>query len=73
MLVKDIYAEYIRFSKKKAFEKSDLDGVLRQVELSGQLAPLGPGDVIFPDKLLLQPADLVPGEGCPISPDVVVL
>ena len=48
-----------------------LDGILRQIELRGELAPLGPADVVLLDKLLLQPADLLAGEGRAVPPDVV--
>ena len=43
-----------------------LDGVLGQVELVGEFAPLGPRDVILLEELLLQPPDLLPAEGRPV-------
>ena len=48
-----------------------LDRVLGEVELVGQLAPLGPADVVLLDELLLEPPDLLPGEGSAVPPDVV--
>ena len=48
-----------------------LDGVFRQVELCGELAPLGPRDVVLLDELLLEPPDLLARERRAISTDVV--
>lgn len=48
-----------------------LNGGFRQIESSGQFASPRPGDVIFPIKLLLQPADLLPGKGCAVPPDLI--
>lgn len=49
-----------------------LDGALREVELGGQLAPPRPGHVVLLVELLLEPGQLVPGEGSPVPPDVGV-
>jgi len=40
-----------------------LDGGFWQIESSRQLASPGPGHVVLPVKLLLQPGDLLSGEG----------
>ena len=48
-----------------------LDGVFRQVELRGELAPLGPRDVVLLDELLLEAPDLLSREGGPVPSDVV--
>ena len=45
---------------------SHLNSVFRQIQLVGQLAPLWPGDVVFPEEFLLQPTDLLPVEGGPV-------
>ena len=45
--------------------------IFGQVKLICELTPLWSADVVLLDKLLLQPGDLLPGEGRPVSPDVV--
>ena len=51
--------------------RSHLNRVLWQIQFVSELASLWSADVILLDKLLLQPADLLPGEGCAVPPDVV--
>ena len=48
-----------------------LDGVFWEVELCGELAPLGPRDVVLLDELLLEPPDLLPRERRSVPTDVV--
>ena len=55
----------------RVFHTSYLDGVFRQVELCGQLAPLRPRDVVLLDELLLQPPDLLPRKRRAVPPNVV--
>ena len=42
-----------------------------KVKLICELTPLWSADVVLLDKLLLQPGDLLPGEGRPVAADVV--
>ena len=58
------------FGRRNAFFTC-LDGVFREVELRGELAPLWPRDVVLLDELLLEPPDLLARERRAISTDVV--
>ena len=51
--------------------RSHLNRVLWQIQFVCELASLWSADVILLDELLLQPADLLPGEGGAVPPDVV--
>ena len=48
------------------FYISHLNSIFWQIKLVGQLAPLRPGDIVFPEEFLLQPTDLLPVEGGPV-------
>ena len=52
---------------------SHLYSVFWQIKLVGQLAPLRPGDVVFPQEFLLQPTDLLPAEGGPVPAHATLL